>query len=145
MNSWRLPSPSFFSPIASPADRKRAKTDASSGEYEYMPGFGNHFSTEALPGALPKGMNNPQKCPYNLYNECLSGTAFTAPRDANQRTWLYRIRPSVCHRPFKKIDRGAVRGAFENEEVNPNQVSRGLCSNHADVSPSLQFCSVSHL
>tara|TARA_R110002020_G_scaffold44167_1_gene127671 strand:+ start:169 stop:408 length:240 start_codon:yes stop_codon:yes gene_type:complete len=25
----------------------------------YMPGFGNDFETEALPGALPQGMNSP--------------------------------------------------------------------------------------
>ncbi|MEC8197865.1 MAG: homogentisate 1,2-dioxygenase, partial [Pseudomonadota bacterium] len=30
----------------------------------YMPGFGNDFETEALPGALPQGMNSPQKCNY---------------------------------------------------------------------------------
>jgi homogentisate 1,2-dioxygenase len=87
-----------------------------------MPGFGNHFSSEALPDALPKGLNNPQKCPYNLYNECISGTAFTAPRDHNQRSWLYRIRPSVSHRPFKKCDRGSIRGSFADAIPNPNQV-----------------------
>ncbi len=30
----------------------------------YMPGFGNDFETEALPGALPIGMNSPQRCNY---------------------------------------------------------------------------------
>ncbi|WP_036286003.1 homogentisate 1,2-dioxygenase [Methylocystis sp. ATCC 49242] len=63
----------------------------------YMSGFGNEFETEALPGALPKGQNSPQKCPYGLYAEQLSGSAFTAPRGANLRSWLYRIRPSVLH------------------------------------------------
>lgn len=63
----------------------------------YMPGFGNDFETEALPGALPQGQNSPQKCAYGLYAEQLSGTAFTAPRGQNQRTWCYRIRPSVRH------------------------------------------------
>ena len=48
----------------------------------YMPGFGNDFETEALPGALPQGMNSPQKCNYGLYGEQLSGTAFTANRAA---------------------------------------------------------------
>ncbi|CEG67707.1 Putative Homogentisate 1,2-dioxygenase [Rhizopus microsporus] len=70
-------------------------------DYEYLSGFGNHFSSEALPDALPKGQNTPQKCPYNLYAEQLSGTAFTVPRTHNQRSWLYRIRPSVVHQPFK--------------------------------------------
>jgi homogentisate 1,2-dioxygenase len=63
----------------------------------YMPGFGNDFETEALPGALPQGQNSPQKCAYGLYAEQLSGTAFTAPRGENERTWCYRIRPSVKH------------------------------------------------
>ena len=63
----------------------------------YMPGFGNDFETEALPGALPQGMNSPQKCEYGLYGEQLSGTAFTAPNAQNERTWCYRIRPSVKH------------------------------------------------
>lgn len=51
----------------------------------YMPGFGNDFETEALPGALPQGMNSPQKCNYGLYGEQLSGTAFTDVRP--DRTW----------------------------------------------------------
>lgn len=63
----------------------------------YMPGFGNDFETEALPGALPQGQNSPQKCMYGLYAEQLSGTPFTAPRGQNERTWCYRIRPSVQH------------------------------------------------
>ena len=69
-------------------------TDAHRG---YMPGFGNDFETEALPGALPRGMNSPQRCAYGLYGEQLSGTAFTAPGHRNERTWCYRIRPSVRH------------------------------------------------
>jgi homogentisate 1,2-dioxygenase len=63
----------------------------------YMPGFGNDFETEALPGALPVGQNSPQRCAYGLYAEQLSGSAFTAPRGSNERSWLYRIRPSVRH------------------------------------------------
>lgn len=63
----------------------------------YLSGFGNEFATEALPGALPEGQNSPQSCPYGLYAEQLSGSAFTAPRAENQRSWLYRIRPSVTH------------------------------------------------
>jgi homogentisate 1,2-dioxygenase len=63
----------------------------------YMPGFGNDFETEALPGALPKGQNSPQNCPYGLYAEQLSGSPFTAPRGTNERSWLYRILPSVKH------------------------------------------------
>jgi homogentisate 1,2-dioxygenase len=69
----------------------------------YMPGFGNDFETEALPGALPLGQNSPQKCNYGLYAEQLSGSAFTKPHP--ERTWCYRIRPSVKHTTrFEKID-----------------------------------------
>ncbi|MGF1593316.1 MAG: homogentisate 1,2-dioxygenase [Kiloniellaceae bacterium] len=63
----------------------------------YLSGFGNEFASEALPGALPEGQNSPQRCPYGLYAEQLSGAPFTAPRAQNQRAWLYRIRPSVKH------------------------------------------------
>eukprot|EP00842_Homolaphlyctis_polyrhiza_P001677 jgi/Hompol1/250/HPOL_004117-RA len=72
-------------------------------EYVYQSGFGNTFETEALPGALPVGRNSPQKVAYGLYAEQLSGTAFTVPRHDQQRDWLYRIRPSVCHNPFVRI------------------------------------------
>ncbi|MFC3227537.1 homogentisate 1,2-dioxygenase [Marinibaculum pumilum] len=68
-----------------------------SGPDGYMSGFGNEFETEALEGALPVGQNSPQRCPYGLYAEQLSGSPFTAPRASNRRTWLYRIRPSVLH------------------------------------------------
>ena len=71
----------------------------------YMPGFGNDFETEALPGALPVGQNSPQRCAYGLYAEQLSGSPFTAPRGANERSWLYRFRPSVRHTGhFKRVD-----------------------------------------
>ena len=63
----------------------------------YMPGFGNDFETETLPGALPQGQNSPQRPAYGLYAEQLSGSPFTAPRGINERSWLYRIRPSVRH------------------------------------------------
>ena len=63
----------------------------------YLSGFGNGFETEALPGALPVGRNSPQRCAYGLYAEQLSGSPFTAPRARNERSWLYRIRPTVAH------------------------------------------------
>ena len=83
----------------------------------YMLGFGNEFQTEALPGALPIGQNSPQRCPYGLYAEQLSGSAFTAPRGANQRSWLYRIRPSVLHaRRFARIETPNWRTAPAGDE-----------------------------
>ncbi|MES2184584.1 MAG: homogentisate 1,2-dioxygenase [Pseudomonadota bacterium] len=62
---------------------------------DYQQGFGNQFSSESVPGALPQGRNSPQKAPLHLYPELLSGSAFTAPRHENRRTWLYRRQPSV--------------------------------------------------
>ncbi|KAL0399438.1 UNVERIFIED_CONTAM: Homogentisate 1,2-dioxygenase [Sesamum radiatum] len=70
-------------------------------ELEYQSGFGNHFSSEALAGALPRGQNSPLVCPYGLYAEQISGTSFTSPRKLNQRSWLYRVKPSVTHEPFR--------------------------------------------
>lgn len=88
----------------------------------YQSGFGNEFATEALPGALPVGQNSPQRCPYGLYAEQLSGTAFTAPRGANRRTWLYRIRPAAMHRPFRRIDDGHLVSDFTEVPATPNQL-----------------------
>ncbi|MFW7377721.1 MAG: homogentisate 1,2-dioxygenase [Oligoflexus sp.] len=92
-------------------------------DMQYMPGFGNHFATEALPGALPIGRNSPQRPPYGLIAELLSGTAFTAPRHENQRSWLYRIRPSVMQGAFRKIDPGLIRSApCEESSPSPQQL-----------------------
>ena len=63
--------------------------------FQYQSGFGNHFATEAVPGALPVGRNSPQRVAHGLYAELISGTAFTAPRAENRRTWVYRRQPSV--------------------------------------------------
>ncbi|MGW8189376.1 homogentisate 1,2-dioxygenase [Sphingomonas hankookensis] len=66
----------------------------------YHPGFANHIATEAVTGALPIGRNSPQRVPFGLYAEQLSGTAFTAPRAENRRSWLYRLRPTANHGAF---------------------------------------------
>ena len=89
----------------------------------YQSGFGNEFATEAVPGALPSGQNAPQRHPLGLYTEQFSGTAFTAPRATNRRTWTYRIRPSVTHRPYQEIPAGLIRsGPFEEIPTTPNQL-----------------------
>ena len=86
---------------------------------KYMSGFGNSFETEALPGALPVGRNSPQKVNYGLYAEQISGSPFTAPQATNERTWLYRIRPTVRHTGrFQKIDKGAIRTAPERDDTD---------------------------
>ena len=89
----------------------------------YQTGFGNTFSTEAVKGALPVGQNSPQKTPKGLYPEVLSCTAFTAPRAENLSTWMYRLRPSAMHAPYKRIDNGLLRsGPFTEVETPPNRL-----------------------
>ncbi|MEO8079946.1 MAG: homogentisate 1,2-dioxygenase [Caldimonas sp.] len=88
----------------------------------YQSGFGNEFATEALEGALPVGRNSPQRCAYGLYAEQLSGTAFTAPRADNRRSWLYRIRPAAMHEPFVAIDAGRIVSDFTAVPTPPNQL-----------------------
>ena len=89
---------------------------------QYQSGFGNEFASEALPGALPAGQNSPQRLPYGLYAEQLSGTAFTVPRSANRRSWLYRIHPAVMHGRFQNIDAGCLRSTPFDEVPTPNQL-----------------------
>ncbi|HEX4619608.1 MAG TPA: homogentisate 1,2-dioxygenase, partial [Steroidobacteraceae bacterium] len=88
----------------------------------YQSGFGNHFASEALPGALPQGRNSPQRCAYGLYAEQYSGTAFTAPRHANRRSWLYRIRPAAVHERFVPLDSGRLASRFDEVAPAPNQL-----------------------
>jgi homogentisate 1,2-dioxygenase len=89
----------------------------------YQSGFGNHCSTQALPGALPVGRNSPQVCPYGLYAEQLSGTAFTVSRAENRRSWLYRIRPAALQKAFETYH-GAKNwlSEFNRGPVTPNRL-----------------------
>jgi homogentisate 1,2-dioxygenase len=96
------------------------KSAAESGQaLDYQSGFGNEHATEAVPGALPEGRNSPQRAPYGLYAEQHSGTAFTAPRAENARTWFYRIRPSVAHGRFHEILAGPIRTSRDPEGIVP--------------------------
>ncbi len=92
-------------------------------DLRYQTGFGNEFATEVVAGALPVGRNSPQRAPLGLYAEQFSGTAFTAPRDRNKRTWTYRIRPSVLHKPFRQIENRLFRSSpFDEVVTTPNQL-----------------------
>jgi homogentisate 1,2-dioxygenase len=100
-------------------------TDArpASSPESYMSGFANEFATEALPGALPVGQNSPQRAPYGLYAEQISGTAFTAPRSHNRRSWLYRIRPAAVHKPFRQLPSHRLVSDFSTvPPTPPNQL-----------------------
>lgn len=102
------------------AKRVGAKSGA---ELQYLSGFGNHFETEAEKGALPKGQNSPQKPPFGLYAEQLSGSSFTADRAQNLRSWLYRIRPSVLHSHFVQHDSKHWRSKpFDEVATPPDQL-----------------------
>jgi homogentisate 1,2-dioxygenase len=89
----------------------------------YMTGFGGHFESEAIAGALPKGRNSPQRPPFGLYAEQLSGSSFTSPRHENRRSWLYRMRPTADHRPFVAYDGAKLFGAPPaSEPLAPNRL-----------------------
>jgi len=103
--------------MTKPALRPQAAT-----EEKYFSGFGNECATEAVPGTLPEGRNSPQKMPHGLFTEQLSGTAFTAPRGENRRTWTYRIRPTAQHAPYKRIDNGLIRSIWNEVETPPNRL-----------------------
>nr|AAF36489.1 homogentisate 1,2-dioxygenase [Drosophila melanogaster] len=98
-------------------------------EYKYLSGFGSHFSSEdeRYPNSLPVGQNSPQVCPYKLYAEQLSGSAFTAPRTENMRTWLYRKLPSAAHLPFQPF-KGAEYFSqnWDEQPPNPNQDGKNV-------------------
>ncbi len=93
-------------------------------DHRYIPGFGNHVATEAVVGALPIGRNSPQHVPFGLYAEQLSGTAFTAPRAENRRSWLYRLRPTANHPAFTPYaGAGLLRSApFDESPPSPNRL-----------------------
>ena len=121
---------------ADTASKKQKSSEST--ELKYMSGFGCEFDSEALPGALPKGQLTPQKyspfpssshlhheylffqhpncrCPYGLYAEQLSGMAFTVPRHAQQRSWLYRILPSAKHNSWSPMPgKTDISGVFQN-------------------------------
>jgi homogentisate 1,2-dioxygenase len=93
----------------------------------YQSGFGNEFATEAVPGTLPVGRNSPQRVAHGLYAEQLSGTAFTAPRGENRRSWLYRIRPAAMHGAFEPYAASLASGPafhddFGDAPVSPDQL-----------------------
>ena len=88
----------------------------------YQSGFGNEFATEAIEGTLPTGRNSPQRVAHGLYAEQLSGTAFTAPRHANRRSWLYRIRPAAMHGTFAPFEQPRFHNAFGDGPVTPDQL-----------------------
>lgn len=92
-------------------------------KYKYLKGFGNQHVSEAIEGSLPPLGNTPMKCPHGLVAEQINGTSFTAPRDSNQRTWWYRIRPSVAGQgKWKKLDQAQYSATLEPNVSTPEQL-----------------------
>lgn len=90
---------------------------------KYLNGFGNRFQSEAIKGVLPVGQNSPQKVSRGLYAEQLSGSAFTMPRNQNQYSWLYRIRPSVVHcGDFRAVKQNLLRSSPIMDPCPPTQL-----------------------
>ena len=88
----------------------------------YQSGFANEFATESVDGALPVGRNSPQRVAHGLYAEQVSGTAFTAPRRENRRSWLYRMRPAAMHGAFAPFAQPKFHNDFEQGPVTPEQL-----------------------
>jgi homogentisate 1,2-dioxygenase len=107
------------SPAGKRGRSRRGERAADAAPLRYQSGFGSEFATEALPGALPQGQNSPQRVAYGLYAEQFSGTAFTAPRHANRRSWLYRLRPALTHGVFRPLPVRLLRSAPFDEEPPP--------------------------
>src|SRR6516165_4007934 len=106
-----------------PRRAERSSRSSRANELRYQSGFGNHFTSEAVAGALPEGRNSPQRPPHGLYAELISGTSFTTARADNRRTWTYRIQPSVVHRPYARIDNRLIRSApFNDVDATPTQL-----------------------
>jgi len=109
-------------PVTHPSKSKNSRR-ADVSALEYYTGFGNEIASEAVAGALPIGQNSPQRPPLGLYAEQVSGTAFTAPRSQNRRSWVYRIRPSVMHPPYRLASQSLLRSTpFDEVDTPPNQL-----------------------
>jgi homogentisate 1,2-dioxygenase len=108
----------------------------------YQSGFGNEHATEAILGALPVGRNSPQRAPFGLYAEQLSGTAFTAPRAENRRTWMYRLRPSAAHGSFRpRAARSLESGPFESFRPRRTACAGARVPSRASRPTSSRACS----
>ncbi|MGH8809333.1 MAG: homogentisate 1,2-dioxygenase, partial [Noviherbaspirillum sp.] len=90
----------------------------------YQSGFGNQLSSEAVEGALPVGRNSPQRVAHGLYAELFSGTAFTAPRAENLRTWMYRCQPSVVVGAYQPLPQPYLKTGAKDGAATPPEPLR---------------------
>lgn len=85
-------------------------------------GFGGTYQTERLPGALPRRQNSPKHVRYGLVAEQINATGFTVERAENQRSWLYRVRPSAQQAPFRSIEHPSLPSDHESRAPEVNLV-----------------------
>ncbi len=138
-----------------PASAQQSHTEA----LRYQPGLANEFASEAIPGALPVGQNSPQKLPFGLVSELVSGTTFSAPRSLNRRSYLFRIRPSTISTPFERLDNksfltpplpiepypGALRWGPSDQPATPTDFLDSVLTVCGNGSPKLQEGMAVHL
>ncbi len=84
----------------------------------HQPGFGSTHESEALEGALPRQQNAPWPAPYGLYPELLNGTPFTVKNAQNSRVWMYRVRASFSHTPYRELASSGFTSELTNVEPN---------------------------
>ncbi|GAD97573.1 homogentisate 1,2-dioxygenase [Paecilomyces variotii No. 5] len=113
--------------------------------YKYNNGFGSYHESEAVEGALPVGQNSPQKAPYGLYTEKLSGTAFTAPRHENKQTWVYRILPAAAHENFQPVDEATYHTHMTTETGKLHQIPNQLRWDPFDIDETVDWVHGLHL
>lgn len=66
---------------------------------------------------LLQDQNSPIKLKHGVYAEQLSGTAFTVKRSDNQKTWLYKVRPSAVQGQYEPSKRNfKILPDFNNNE-----------------------------
>lgn len=112
-------------------------------KYKYYRGFGSYLESEAIHGALPTGQNTPQKPAYGLYTEKLSGTSFTAPRQENQQSWLYRILPAASHSAFERKE--STTYGHNPDALKLNQIPNQLRWDPFDLDESVDWVNSLHL
>ena len=117
--------PATAARTATATTRTRTPAPAASSR-AYLRGLGNEHASESLPGALPEGRNNPARCPYGLYAEQISGTAFTAPRsDAMPKL-----------RPVEKSKRVHMRSRIATMFLLLTTRSKGSIANRVLIFPT---------
>lgn len=126
-SAWFTSSGALVVDVSGPGERHeitlRQRIDARSvvcgSDTDGATGFGNTFTSEAIADAVPAQHNSPRVPPHGLYAEQINGTGFTAARAENQRTWMYRVRPSSQRRAYTPLPHDTLASTFDGSpEIN---------------------------